>query len=68
MNQATAERMITVGTKDQAMILVRRLFHQFFFMLTPSIKWIEQVIKLSIHAAMNGFKGGFSFYINHSTI
>ena len=27
-----------------------------------------QANKLSIHAAMDGFKGGFSFYINHSTI
>jgi hypothetical protein len=35
VNQATADRMITVGTKDQAMILTLRLLHQFFFMLTP---------------------------------
>ena len=27
--------MITVGTKDQPMILTRRLLHQFFFILPP---------------------------------
>jgi hypothetical protein len=27
--------MITVGTKDQAMILNRRLFHHIFFISTP---------------------------------
>jgi hypothetical protein len=40
VNQATAERMITVGMKDQAMILIRRLFHQLFFIPTPGLSFV----------------------------
>ena len=61
MNQATAERMITVGTKDQAMILVRRLFHQFFFILALD-RCFEGGIGMKQLGLYDFSKGVISFY------